>query len=132
LKKPGVLVVNADRQEGQAVVGLLSGLTYQATPLHGLDDLESHLQTNPTRVVLLDLDTMRTDNQFFRIFKKRHPGIFILGASSRSYHPGLEEALGSHIYACLTKPLDPEELLYWLKSIPEDSSNSQEERLKAT
>jgi DNA-binding NtrC family response regulator len=129
MKKPGVLVVNADRQESLAVVSLLSGLTYQATSLQGLDDLESHLQANPTRVVLLDLDTMRPNNQFFRLFKKRHPGVLILGASSHSYHPGLEEALGSHIYACLAKPLDPEELLYWLKSIPEDSSKSQEERL---
>ncbi len=130
MAKPGILVVNADRQEGQAVVGLLSGLTYKATPLHALDELEGHLQANPAKVILLDLDTMRPDNQFFRLFKKKHPGIFILGASHLSYHPGLEEALGSHIYACLGKPLDPEELLYWLKSIPADAVDPQDERLR--
>ncbi len=25
--------------------------------------------------------------------------------------------MGSHIYACLGKPLDPEEFRYWMKSI---------------
>ncbi len=117
MAKPGVLVVNADRQEGQAVVGLLSGLTYRAIPLSALDDIEGHLRANPIQVVILDLDSLRPDNQFFRLFKKKHPGVFILGASSRPHHPGLEEAMGSHICASLAKPLNSEELFYWLKAI---------------
>jgi len=73
-------------------------------------------------VVLLDTDTVPVDNAFFRVLKKRYPHIHILLVSRLSYHPGLEEAMASHIYACLAKPLDPEELLYWLKSIAENLS----------
>ncbi len=122
MKKLELVVVAADRQECLAIVALLTGLAYQTTPIYGLDDLEKHLQANPAGVVIFDLDTMPVDNQFFRVFKKRHPDICVLGTSSRSYHPGLEEALRSHIYACLAKPLDQEELLYWLKSIPGNPS----------
>lgn len=127
MSKPGVVVVNADRQEGQAIIELLSNGDYEVIPLRGLVMLERHLQDHPTKVVILDLDTMMPDNEYFRGFKKRYPDIFILATSSRPYHPRLEEAIRSHIYACLGKPLDQEELLYWLKSIPEDSSDSPDE-----
>jgi hypothetical protein len=32
----------------------------------------------------------------------------------------LRDSIRDHIYACLTKPIDPDELVYWLKCIRED------------
>ncbi len=124
MEKPEVVVVNADRQESLEIVALIAALAYRPTPLYTLDDLERHLRENPARVVILDLDTMEANNQFFRTLKKQHPDLVVLGTSSRTYHPELEEALGFHIYACLGKPLDQEELSYWLRSITENQSNS--------
>lgn len=124
MEKPGVVVVNADRQESLEIVALLTALAYRPTPLDKLGDLARHLRENPARVVILDLDTMAADNQFFRTLKKEHPDLVVLSTSSRTYHPELEEALGSHIYACLCKPLDQDELSYWLRSIIDNQSNS--------
>ncbi|MCK9377282.1 MAG: hypothetical protein M0P73_14170 [Syntrophobacterales bacterium] len=98
---------------------MLQQLDYPATPLYSLLDLETYLQGHPDGIVILDMDSLAADNRFFRELKRRAPGIHLLALSSRSYHPGLEEAMGSHIYACLAKPLDPEELRYWLRSISE-------------
>jgi hypothetical protein len=42
--------------------------------------------------------------------------------SSDRFHPELKDAICYHIYACLTKPLDYDELLYWLRCI-EDNGN---------
>jgi hypothetical protein len=47
----------------------------------------------------------------------------MLGVSKLSYHPGLEEVIGSHLFACLVKPIDVEELSFWLKSISENLSS---------
>ncbi len=126
--KPGVWVIDADQEQCRKICALLTQLSYPATPLDALADLEKHLEGNPSGVVILDLDTVPVDNQFFRSFKKRKQGIHILVISSLPYHPGLEEAMGSYIYACLGKPLDPEELLYWLKSISESVSNQRNAR----
>jgi DNA-binding NtrC family response regulator len=123
--KPGVWVIDADQEQGRKICALLTQLSYPATPLDALADLEKHLEGNPSGVVILDLDTVPVDNQFFRTFKRRRQDIHILVISSLPYHPGLEEAMGSYIYACLGKPLDPEELVYWLKSISENLSISE-------
>jgi len=124
--KPGVVVIDADQQQCHRVVALLHQFSYRAAALYSLTDMEKHMQENPCQVVILDLDTVPATNQFFRAFKRKNPDIYILGLSHLPHHPGLEEAMGSHIYACLGKPLDPEELLYWLKSIPENVGNSGE------
>lgn len=125
MEKPGVVVINADQKQSQEICALLHRLNYPVTSLESLGDLEEHLQGNPFGVVILDLDTVPADNQFFRTFKRKNKDIHILGISSLPFHPGLEEAMGSHIYACLGKPLDPEELGYWLKSISENQPDSR-------
>ena len=120
LSKPAVAVVDADEQQCGSVCEMLRQFDYRATPLHSLPDLQAHLEAHPDQVALLDMDTVPADNRFFRELKRKVPGVYVLALSSRSYHPGLEEAMGSHIYACLAKPLDPEEFRYWMKSIAEN------------
>ena len=68
---------------------------------------------------LIDLDTLPVDNTFFRSLKKQYPNLHIFCLSSHTHHPGLEEAMGSHICASLAKPLNSEELFYWLKAVAE-------------
>jgi DNA-binding NtrC family response regulator len=121
--KPGVVVIDADRERCRQICDLLTRQSYRASPLYSLDNLEEHLGRHSSKVVILDLDTVPADNQFFRTFKRKNQDVQVLVASSLSYHPGLEEAIGSHIYACLAKPLDQEELLYWLRSISESLPN---------
>jgi len=73
--------------------------------------------------VILDLDSTAVQSQAIRALKKRHPHLHILGVSKLLLHPGLEELIGTHLYACLVKPLDEEELLFWLKSIAENQEH---------
>ena len=123
MKKPGVLVVAGDRGPGHEVCSLLQELDYAATLIRSLKDLEQELKKDPEVAVILDLDTVPVNNQFLRGLRKMHPQLDILGISELSYHPGLEEVIGSHLLACLVKPLDVEELCFWLKSIGEHLAN---------
>jgi DNA-binding NtrC family response regulator len=127
MKKPGVLVVAGDRGPGHEVCCLLKELDYPTILILSLKDLEQELQKDPEVAVILDLDTVPVNNQFLRGLRKMHPQLHLLGISELSYHPGLEEIIGSHLLACLVKPLDVEELCFWLKSISEHLSNPERE-----
>lgn len=125
MNKPEVMVVAGDRQHGEQFCKLISALNYAATLIHQPEDLEGFIQKGLNIAVIFDLDTVRPENQFFRALKKRHPRLHILGISSQAYHPGLEEVIGSHLYACLLKPLDMEELSFWLKTISENLAEGE-------
>ncbi|MBM4293347.1 MAG: hypothetical protein FJ126_00365 [Deltaproteobacteria bacterium] len=125
MKKPGVLVVAGGRGPGHDVCSLLQELNYAPTLVHSLKDLEQELQKDAEVAVILDLDTVPVNHQFLRGLRKIHPRLHLLGISELSYHPGLEEVIGSHLLACLVQPLDAEELCFWLKSISENISNPE-------
>jgi len=127
MKKPGVLVVAGNEEHSHEVSALLQELSYAATLIPSLKDLEQEVQKNAKVAVILDLDTLPINNQFLRGLKKKHPQLDILGISELAYHPGLEEIIGSHLLACLVKPLDLEELCFWLKSIGEHLANPEGE-----
>jgi DNA-binding NtrC family response regulator len=123
MKKPGVLVVAGDRGPGLEVCSLLQELDYPAALISSLKDLEQEIKKDAEVAVILDLDTVPLNTQFLRGLRKMHPHLHLLGISELSYHPGLEEVIGSHLLACLVKPLDVEELCFWLKSIGEHLAN---------
>jgi DNA-binding NtrC family response regulator len=123
MKKPGVLVVAGGRDPGYEVWSLLQELNYSTTLISSLKDLEPELKKDSKVAVILDLDTVPVNNQFLRGLRKTHPQLHLLGVSALSYHPGLEEVIGSHLLACLVKPLDAEELCFWLKCIGEHLAN---------
>lgn len=117
--KPTVAVLATDKEQCRDISELLRASNYPTVALHSFADLHEQISGASVKVLLVDLDKAVVDNAFFRNIKKRQPGVFILALSSASHHPDLQEAMGSHIYACLAKPLDPDELLYWLWSISE-------------
>jgi DNA-binding NtrC family response regulator len=111
-----VAVVDADKRACRALCALLEQARIPAASFHTLTVLTERLSKEPVAVLIVDLDGLPVDNTFFRSLKKQYPDLHILCLSSRTYHPGLEEAMGEHICASLGKPLNPEELFYWLKA----------------
>jgi DNA-binding response OmpR family regulator len=112
-------VVESNGDASRALCAALERHDFQATPLNSLADFEAGNQTHPFQVVILDLDGLPVSNRFLRDLRRQNPEVHIIGISSRTFHPELQEALRSDISACLAKPLDEEELIYWLKSICE-------------
>lgn len=123
--KPAVAVLATNKEQCQKISELLRASDYPTVILHSFEGLHEQIRGTSVNVLLVDLDNAVVDNSFFRNIKKRQPGVFILALSSAPHHPDLKEAMGSHIYACLAKPLDPEELLYWLWSISEQGAAPQ-------
>ena len=112
-----IIVVDENKSESEKLCSLLQQENYQTLCLNSLADLPKRVQETPFSVVILDLDNLPVNNQFIRQLKRQKENLCIMGLSSRPFHPELKEALSTHLYACLAKPVDTDELLYWLKSI---------------
>jgi hypothetical protein len=96
-----VLVLDADETGSQDLVELLAGRQYPTSSIHILSDLEEHLGK----------------------LTIKYPEVHFLCTSKDRFHPNLKDAICYHIYACLTKPVDPDEIFYLLRSIYEDDTD---------
>ena len=120
--KDPIIVVIADRKQATELGTVLETQNYRSVQSKLLTHLDRLVCENCCRAVILDLDTVPVDNRTLRDLTRAHPGIRVLAVSGRRLHPELKEALSSHIYACLCKPVDPDELIYWVKSVFSDAS----------
>jgi DNA-binding NtrC family response regulator len=111
-----ILVVSANAQHCVELCAALEGEDYPIQLLNSLEHLARTTNGCDCRLAILDLDSLPVDNRLIKKLKRRNPSLRIIGFSSRSFHPELQEAMSSHIYACLGAPVDEEELVFWVKS----------------
>ena len=123
LKEKTILVLNAEEKESAELCTLLNEKYYLATPAYSLPEMITFIQDIECIAVILDLDTIPIDNRTIRELTLKYPGIYFLCISSDRFHPHLKESLCYHIYACINKPVDPDELFFWLKSIREEKDS---------
>lgn len=119
----------ADERDCLALCALLQRRDYRAMPLHSVMSLEREIQRSGYQVVILDLDSLPVSNRLVRDLKKMNPGVRIIGLSSRPFHPELKEAISNYMFACISKPLDEDELVYYLKSIYGEGDSTANEGL---
>lgn len=110
-------VLDADDRGCRELCTMLEDLRIRAIPINSFRNLEEYIKSSACQVVILDLDSQPAENDLFRRLKKMRPSLCIMGLSNRPFHPELEEAMSSHIYACLSKPVDKEELSFWIRSL---------------
>ena len=118
-----IVVVDADKAQCKKLCTLLERSNYRTVASHSLTNLERSAQEGALQVVILDLDTLPVDNRFIMDLRRENPGVRIMGLSNRPFHPELQEAISKHFYACLYKPVDTDELFFWLRSIWENGPN---------
>lgn len=121
-----IMVVDADKRTCRSMCNLLEAHKYCGIPCHALANVQCLIEHNSCQALIMDLDTVIVENRHFRDLKKTNPDLCIVAVSGRPFHPELREALATYIYACLSKPVDPDELIYWLKSIFCDPTRSED------
>ena len=120
--KKHIAVLDADQKECRRLCNLLGKNQYPTLPMYSIQYLEANLKQLDCLAVILDIDTISVDNRSIRDLTIRFPEVYFFCLSERPFHPELHDAICYHIYACLTKPVDPDELLFWIKSIYEEES----------
>ena len=119
--KKEVVVLDADKKQCRNLCSLLTGHTYRATPINSFSNMERYLGKSECRVIVVNLDSVAVTNKSLKTLKRKKPLINIIALSGRQFHPELEEALREYISVCLTKPLDADELIYWLRATFENN-----------
>ena len=109
--------MDGDPVAGKEIDRMLTGLPYRITHIMTVKECEAYLRDHACSVLIVDLDTVALNNRTIARLKKKHPGINIIAKSQRPFHPELEESMRRFIFACLSKPLDADELNFWLKSL---------------
>jgi len=120
-----VVVLDTDKKLCKSLCTLLTDHEYMSTPLTSLANMDQYLGESDCRAIVLNLDTVSATNKFFRDLKRKNPLINIIAFSERQYHPELEEALRDYISVCLAKPVDPDELFYWLRCVFENDEEAE-------
>jgi DNA-binding NtrC family response regulator len=107
-------------------MAVLQANGFQVRPCRSISDLENLCREDELGVAILDLDNPLVNNRVLRDLKQRRPVIQLIGISSRLFHPELKDAISKHMYACVCDPLDPDELIYLVKSIFCNATDSKE------
>jgi DNA-binding NarL/FixJ family response regulator len=118
--KKAILLMDAEPMGSADLLTLLSGQGYAAQRVGSLSELRHKLLEEKFMTVLMDIDSVGVDNRAIRELAADFPATPFLCLSRDRVHPELRDAIRNHIYACLTKPVDPDELGYWLKCIRKD------------
>jgi hypothetical protein len=74
---------------------------------------------------ILDIDSVPLENRTIRALTLSHTATCFLCASKKRLHPDLQDVISNHLFACLRKPVDPEELHYFLNCIRDSETESR-------
>jgi DNA-binding NtrC family response regulator len=118
-----IFIFIENKEQCRELCTMLEKQRYPPTPIRSLPELESCLQAITCLIVIVDLNNESVDNRLIRELTIKNPGIYFLGLTEHRFNPELKEAICYHLYACLTKPVDPDELFYWIKCICEDEED---------
>jgi DNA-binding NtrC family response regulator len=117
-----IVVLDSNNESRKELCKILETQQYLTAAIQSLPDLENLIQSEVYIAVIIDIDSVPVDNRTIRNLALTNPGVRFLCTSKDRFHPKLKDAICYHIYACLNKPVDPDELLYWIKSIFEEES----------
>jgi DNA-binding NtrC family response regulator len=115
-----VFVVNAGSEDSSGISHLLREFGCFAQTVASPAELKVLLKHKPCMAVIMDIDSVAVDNRTIKDLASAFPAIPFLSLSKERLHPELKDSIRDHLYACLTKPIDPDELNYWLNCIQRD------------
>ncbi len=118
------MVLDANKEQCQELCELVEEVRFTAIGLNSTHALEHRIAESACLAIFWDIDTVPADNRTLRGLTMRFPGVYFFCLSKHPFHPELQDAICYHIYACLNRPIDPDELFYWLRSIEDNEANS--------
>lgn len=118
-----IVVLDAEDGRHQDLCQMLREHQCPAESLPTIGHLNQRIAQNDILAVIIDIDSVPLENRILRGLAVQNPAIYFFCMSERRFHPELEDAIGSHLYACINKPVDPDELLFWVRSIQKEKED---------
>ncbi|MBI5845400.1 MAG: hypothetical protein HZB23_12115 [Deltaproteobacteria bacterium] len=120
-----ILILCADARETRNLQSLLKGLGAPSLAFSKKEKMAEAIGRTPCLAALIDLDSVPLRSRHIKQLVSPSPGLMILCVSRSRYHPELADAISTDIHACIAKPVNPEELRFWLKSLREKKGEDQ-------
>ncbi len=117
-----IVILDGIKESGNELCTVLESLNYPTFSIQTVQHLKELLECSDFTAVIIDIDSVPVDNRTLRNLSSAYPCVRFLCTSKDRFHPDLKDAIRNHFYACLNKPVDPDELLYWIKSILEEEN----------
>jgi DNA-binding NtrC family response regulator len=116
-----IVIVGKTDDKYRSLIHLIQEEGYKGITIESIQALKSYLSKEKCMAVLIDIDTVPIKNRKVRELTVQFSQIPFMCMSEDKYHPELKETICYHIYACINKSIDPDELFYLLRSIRDDN-----------
>ncbi|MBL0712222.1 MAG: hypothetical protein JJV98_00860 [Desulfosarcina sp.] len=113
---PTILVIDPDEKHHQRFQQLLTELEIKVVFYDSAEHLPPDLDIRSYPLVIMDLDGILPTKRCLEAWRRENPVLKCIGLSQRTYHPHLGDLIDRYLFACIKKPVDPDELAYLLKS----------------
>lgn len=124
-RKIKIVVLSADADETAALIRIIETGRYRTGACDSISTLEGLLRAETCLAVIIDVDNIALDNRTIRGLTRTFPSVFFLCLSRERFHPNLKEAISRYFFACLKKPVDPDELFYFLECIRDNEPETR-------
>ena len=78
--KQEIAIVHPIEKDGRQLGEILARTQYRVKVFVNLEELQTYLHTDPCRAVIIDMDELPVDKQFFRNLKRLQPSVEHSGA----------------------------------------------------
>ena len=119
-----IIFVAEDQNQADNLCHVLHIHNYNTKHLQSFEMFNGLPENETMAAVIIDLDNDAISNIDIRNFKRANPYIPLLAVSGKLFHPELQESMQSHIFACVSKPVDLDELIFLLNSALENGVSS--------
>ena len=128
IKLKKIVILDSDREQSRQLCELLAEQNYPCLAVDSIHMLGERLAQGDCIGAFIDIDTVSITNRDIRLMALKHPGTCFFCLSKHKFHPELRDAICYHVYACINRPVDPDELLYWIRSIYQDDETDTNSR----
>ena len=115
-----LIILTTEKKEWEDLVSSLHADNCQVVFSPAREKLGECIRKTESVIVIIDLDFISVDNRIVREYARGFPEVYFFGASRDQFHPDLQEAISNHFCACLRKPIDLDEIVFWLRSLYEN------------
>jgi DNA-binding NtrC family response regulator len=112
-----IMVLSENERDVMHIDRLLGAQGLSMTRYSQAAQLEKDVMNCSKCLLVVDLEATGVSNKLLRQLKRACPDTLIIGLSTRTYHPELEEALRSHLHAVASRPIDDDELSWCLRGV---------------
>jgi DNA-binding NtrC family response regulator len=114
---PTILVIDPDPSHRRHFKDVLDHIGMAGDFFDRPEELPVGFDIAAYPAAVIDLDSISRPRLPLESWRQHHRDIRLIGVSAKTFHPDLGDIIDRYLFACIKKPVEPEELACLLKNI---------------